>query len=85
MKKKEQRISYNFRPRKHNDISSHRSSSNKESLINSFNPFSNSYHIDYQSITHNHTFNKEESDCSTSIDEEQSSAPELGQGAISRQ
>lgn len=72
----QQRRSYNFKPREYEDVSSHGSLLNKESLVSSFTLSSNSTRTNYLLITHTHTFNKKESYYSSSMDEKQSPASE---------
>ena len=56
-----QRISYNFRPRKQCNINSFASSD--ESPISSFIPSITSTQSEYPSISHNHTYNRTTSSC----------------------
>ena len=80
----EQRISYNFRPRKSHDTSSCAESLNKKSSVSLFNPPNTSSHTDYSSITNNHTLKKAESFCTSLIDQEQSSASASAQNTYNR-
>ena len=65
-----QRISYNFRPRKQYNINSCESSD--ESSISSFIPSRTSTQSEYPSISHNHTYNRETSSIQSSFQKAQS-------------
>ena len=65
-----QRISYNFRPRKQCNINNCESS--EESANSSFFPSSTSTQSKYPSISHNHTYNREISSVKSSSEKAQS-------------